>query len=205
MSVTVTGKVLKLEANKYGFYGVSMKDENDQWFNIGLGIKQPPKTFKKGDTIEISYDPDNYNNVVGVPKVVAEASSAPQGGSGGYNKGGYNKGSKKPFVDNSVGMGIGAALNNAIQLFIGGKVKEAEIPVVMANLYELSEAMKQAATADTLQAVASEYSFSLTGAVQDEPTPKAPAKKPAAKKAEQPEPEPTYDGGEDFDDSDIPF
>lgn len=191
MSVTVTGKVLKLEANKYGFYGVSLKDENDQWVNIGLGIKQPPKTFKKGDTIEISYDPNNYNNVVGVPKVVAEASSASQGGSGGYSKGGYNKNSKKPFVDNSVGMGIGAALNNAIQLFIGGKVKEAEIPAVMANLYELSEAMKQAATADTLQAVASEYSFSLTGAAQDEPAPKAPAKKPATKKATQPPPEPT--------------
>lgn len=200
MSVTVTGKVLKLEANKYGFYVVSLKDGNDQWVNIGLGIKQPPKTFKKGDTIEISYDPNNYNNVVGVPRVVAEASSAPQGG---YSKGGYNKSNKKPFVDNSVGMGIGAALNNAIQLFIGGKVGETEIPVVMANLYELSEAMKQAATADTLQAVASEYSFSLTGVTQDEPAPKAPAKKPAAKKAEQPEPEPPVDG-EDFDD-DIPF
>lgn len=202
MSVTVTGKVLKLEANKYGFYGVSMKDENDQWVNIGLGIKQPPKTFKKGDTIEISYDPDNYNNVVGVPKVVVETSSAPQGVSGGYNKGSYNKGGKKPFVDNSVGMGIGAALNNAIQLFIGGKVKEAEIPVVMANLYELSEAMKQAATADTLQAAASEYSFSLTGSVQNEPAPKAPAKKPAAKKSTQP-PEPVGDDG-DFGD-DLPF
>lgn len=197
----IQGKILKLEPNKWGFYQIAMKDNNDKWINIGLKMKQPPRTIAKGDTVKLSYDAADYNNIVGVPEKLPDA---PQGGGYKGGKGGYSGGGKKPFVDNSVGMGIGAALNNAVQLLISGKIKETEVPSVLANLYTLSEAMKQAATAGTLEDSANEYQFSLSTEK------KAPAKKPAAKKAakKEPEPEPEEegddDGEQDFDD-DIPF
>lgn len=197
--IQVSGAVTKLEANKFGFYQVNLKGDDGEWHNnISLGVKQPPKTFQKGSRISLSYDTDNYNNLVKDSLSVLEADSKPQGG-GYQKKGGYQGGGKKPFVDNSVGMGIGAALNNATQLFIGGKIKEADIPVAMANLYELSEAMKKAATEDTLQATASEYSFSLSGATEKKPAAKKAPAKAAAKKAPEPEGD-----EEEFDDG-IPF
>lgn len=194
--IEVSGAVTKIEENKFGFYMINIKGDDNQWHNdIGLGQKQPPQAFGKGDRISIQYDKDNYKNAVkGSLKVLPkESGGKPQGGSAGYQN---KAGGKKPFVDNTVGMGIGAALNNATQLFIGGKIKESEIPVAMANLYELSEAMKQAATADTLQATASEYSFSLSGSSAKQSTAKKAPAKAAAKKAPEPEEE---------EDSDIPF
>ena len=206
--IEISGAVVKLEPNQNGFYTMNLKGDDGAWHNnISLGIKQAPQSFGKGDRVKVQYFLKNGkfpNLVEGTkPEVLPKESNG-----GGYQKqGGYqNKsgggkqgfaGGKKPFVDNSVGMGIGAALNNATQLFIGGKIKESEIPVAMANLYELSEAMKKAATEDTLQATASEYSFSLSGSAEKKPAAKKAPAKAAAKKAPEPEPE---GDEEDFDD-----
>ena len=182
--MTVTGTAFKIEANKFGFYQVSIKDDEGNWHNVGLGQKQAPNSFAKGDRISIEYDADNYNNAVkGSLKVLPKA----EGGSGGYQKkGGYSGGGKKPFVDNTIGMGVGAALNNAVALYIAGKVKEEQIPEVVANLYTLSEEIKAQATAGTLMENVGDIEFLLV-AMDDEPAPKkAAASKPTAGKRTAP-------------------
>lgn len=199
MTVTVVGKVVKLEENKWGFWQMNLIDADEKWHNnIGLGTKQAPQSFGKGDWVEVTYDPDNFSNVVDRQ---CKKVDAPEGASKGGKPsgGGFQKGGKKPFVDNSVGMGIGAALNNAVQLLIGGKIKENEIPTVISNLYLMSEEAKKAATDGSLEDFVANTQFSLTGSNEAPAKAKQTAKKAPAKKApKQAEPE-------EEEDNDPPF
>lgn len=82
--VQVQGKVFKLEANKNGFFTLNIQDEQGQWHNnISLGIKQKPQTFDNGDTISLTYDADNWNNLIGKPELVQKKQA------GGNQGGGY--------------------------------------------------------------------------------------------------------------------
>lgn len=126
-------------------------------------------------------------------------------------------GGKKPYVDNSVGMGIGLATNNSFNLFNEGKISETDIPVAIYNIYTLAEAAKALAAAGKLEEL-SAYSFSLLGApVAAEKPVQAPAKAaPAAKKPAKakepvkaaPEPDnedPGFAEDDDNLDQDVPF
>lgn len=149
--VTATGQVFKLEPNRNGFYKLNIKGDDGKWYNdISLGIKQPPNSFQNGARITITFDPNNYNNIIGVPQVLAAQSQGGQGKQGGGK-----------FVDNSIGMGVGAALNNAVQLLIHGRITESQIPTVIANLYTLSESAKAAISANNIQQFVQATQFSL--------------------------------------------
>jgi hypothetical protein len=125
----------------------------------------------------------------------------PQGGyqkpQGGYQKpaGGYQKPAaapaKKDWVDNSLGQSVGAAMNNAVALYIAGKIEESQIPQAAVALYLTSEGIKEAAPNKDFSSVG--VGFKLTGAVKAA-APKAQASAPA-------QPDPAFDMGGD----DCPF
>ncbi len=92
-NVTVTGQVFKLEPNPQGFYKLNIKDDSGNWHNnISLGVKQKPKTFDNGDTIKLTYNPDDWSNLVGRPELVQKKQAG--GNGGGYQGRGGNKGGK---------------------------------------------------------------------------------------------------------------
>lgn len=193
-------------------------DTGGNWYSCSAEVA---KFVNKGDKIKFNYGTDaqgkftvasDENGNEGRITVVERAKNNFSGG----NKGG--QGGKKGFTDNSVGMGVGAALNNAVALVVAGKINEGDIPLAMVNLYKTSEYAKKLASEgkiDQLAGITGKFSFTNPVKVAGEasqpaqaapsatPTP-APAPTPAAPQAPSAPSPAQGPNGVDFDD-DIPF
>lgn len=202
----VTGVVFKLEPNAQGYYKLNIKDENDQWHNnISLGFKQKPKSFDNGDTIKLSYDVDNWSNLVGTPEVIQKKQQGGGNKGGGYQSrggkgkqgGGYqgkSAGNQDQIMRQSC-MGYAATLVAAVAKKTAKPEDLAKETVEIAEniLFKYASGGK-----DGLP--------EIFGGEQEEPKQEAPKKAPAPKAKSQPksEPQPEPEGDDDFDD-DIPF
>lgn len=197
--IEVTGAVTKLEQNKHGFFVCNLKGEDGEWHNnISLGVKQAPKTFQKGSRIKLSYDKDNYSNLVKDSLEVLEAQASPKGGSGGYQKsGGYNKGGgyKKGGNDDARQEMIvrQSGINYALQAVLNSAKKTDKPDDIIADAIKMAENTILPYVMKGKSGVPDIFG----GEEKKEPAPKQSSAKQEAPK--QPEP------SEEEPDDDIPF
>lgn len=131
---TVKGKVKAVART-----GKGVTFDGDTWYNSGQPVFKPEL---RGQTISFSV---NEKNFIEGRYTVDE--SAPS--SGGGQK------AKKPFIDNSIGMGVGMAMNNAILLSIEENkgYDEDYVRATAVKIYTLAEELKQQAAAGSFKAV----------------------------------------------------
>jgi hypothetical protein len=155
---------------------------------------------KKGDVLE-SFQVDGRGQITRVQK-------AQGAGGGGYrqqSQGGAKSGTpaqdtgKKPYVDNTLGMAVGAALNNAVSLVVAGVITEDQIPYAVGSLYTFSEKAKKLISEGKIAELAS-MGFSLKA--KHSAKPQAPVvAQPPVFEAEEEEEAPEMPSAFDADDN----
>jgi len=128
---TVNGKV---EAVSKAGTGIKV---GDKWYNSKSPIFD--RSMYKSD---IEFQVNDQGTVVGELKV-----SKPQ-----YSGNKFG-GAKKPYVDNSIGQGIGMSVNNACSFAIneGRGYDEQYIRSLAIKIYELAEVLKKEAAAGSFE------------------------------------------------------
>lgn len=113
---------------------------NGQWYNA-KDFSQF-QNVNRGDVADITLGIGNNGKPV-VDSILVSPGQAPQ-------KSAYQK---KPFVDNSVGMGVGMAVNNAVDLCVAekGAYDLAYIEAKACDIYELAEKLKANASAGNIR------------------------------------------------------
>lgn len=151
---------------------------NGEWVSC---IPQVGNFVKVGGQYEI--ESQNANGEITRVKSLGGGGYQKQGGyqkpQGGYQKAGGAPaagGAKKDWVDNSLGQSVGAAMNNAVALYVAGKIEESQIPQAAVALFLASESIKAAAPSKDFSSVGA--GFKLVGA--------APASAPAQRSYQAP-------------------
>lgn len=190
MSEVIVGYVKAARTNKFGYFDFCVTtEEGDVWVQSG----GKATICAKGDDVEVTVEETDYGLKMvrnGLKKVGRVSNDRPKARALSAG-GGEASGGKRPYVDNTIGMGVGAAVNNAVALYNNGKITEAQLPSAVANLYKLSEYAKKLATDGELDKLHEISTFTFTG----EPKGKAEtaaskaAPKKTTRKAAEPEPE----------------
>ena len=138
---TITGTVEGV-SRKFGKFSILV---NDVWY----GTKQewaPDPAPNKGDEVEFfTQDGKKYLNNCVILKPAA--GGAPEAGSSAP---------KSKFVDNTIGMGVGAAMNQACQLLSShdGKVPSLDnVEKLAIELFGIAESLKERASAGDITGV----------------------------------------------------